>query len=106
MSCCRRRLYRAESVSVCDGITTITLSETPSVGHFEVGLFVPIEGNSDCTNVVLTDGENSKTVFKTCGNVGDYWLPRRIACRSIIGFFRAPNSNEIFVTGVKGRGCL
>ncbi len=77
------RRYRAESVEVAAGVTTITLPETPAINDgdvFEILLATAIPDGTDGTQVTITNGTVTGDLMN--GN-GNYYRPNPLTSRTV-----------------------
>ncbi len=73
MSCCKPNItqYRATSVAVADGVTTITIPATPEINTgdvINVLLATAIPEGTDGTEIIITNGTTIGSVMNGNGN--------------------------------------
>ena len=81
---CYPTRYRAETITVLNGVTTITLpstSEIEAVNVYEIGLFTVVPSGTDGTQLVITNGTVTGSVMKANGN---YFRPLPLCSRTIL----------------------
>lgn len=86
MACCCNfpTLYRATSIAVADGATTITIPASPelNVGDvIDIGLFTAIPDGTDGSTVSITNGTVTAYVMAPSGN---YFRPLPLRSRMIL----------------------
>ena len=99
MNCCKTNIprFRASSLVVADGTTTITISATPEINAgdvFEVLLATPIPDGTDGTQVTITNGTVTGDLMN--GN-GNYYRPTPLTSRTIflVQFLDDPSHFQI-----------
>lgn len=86
MACCCNfpRLFRATTVEVADGVTTITIPSSPEINAgdvIDVGLFATIPIGTDGTELTITNGTVTGNVMACNGN---YFRPLPLTSRTIL----------------------
>lgn len=84
MNCCNLKRYRAESIAVAGGVTTITIPASPEINAgdvFEILLASPIPAGTDGTQVAITNGTITGNLMN--GN-GNYFRPLPLTSRTVI----------------------
>lgn len=76
--------FRATSVAVATGTTTITIPATPTINVgdvIDILLYTPIPDETDGTEIVITNGTISEPLF---GWNGNYYRPLPLRSRTIL----------------------
>lgn len=87
MACCCKKYpinFRAESVAVASGVTTITIPASPVINSGDVVnilLATPIPAGTDGTQVTITNGTVTGSIMN--GN-GNYFRPTPLMSRTVI----------------------
>lgn len=95
-NCCSicQNIIPASSVAVADGITTITVPAGTTLengNRYCIGLFTTVPAGTNGTQVNVTDGTNTYTLYN---RVANYWRPCcALRSRSLlkVRFFNDPN---------------
>jgi len=106
MACNQITRYRASSISVAAGITTITLPASPTINAgdvFEILLATPIPDGTDGTQISISNGTVTGSLMN--GN-GNYFRPTPLTSRTIflVQFLGDPSHFQILrIYGKCGR---
>lgn len=97
--------YRASSVAVAAGVTTITIPATPEINPgdvFEILLATPIPDGTDGTQVTITNGTQTGNLMN--GN-GNYYRPEPLTSRTVYLVQYLADPAHFQILRVFGRGC-
>lgn len=98
MCCCNYpKRFRAESVTVAGGITTLTIPATAEINPgdlVEILVAVPIPDGTNGTQLSVTNGTLTGSVFVSNGN---YFRPRPLLSRTVflVQFFSDPEHFQL-----------
>jgi hypothetical protein len=95
------KLYRATSVAVATGATTITISATPELNAgdvIDIGLFTAIPDGTDGTTLSVTNG--TVTAFVMAPN-GNYFRPLPLTSRTILRVQYLGDPSHFQILGIK-----
>ena len=97
--------YRATSVAVAAGVTTITIPAAPEINPgdvFEVLLATPIPDGTDGTQITITNGTVTGDLMN--GN-GNYLRPTPLTSRTIILVQYLDDPSHFQFLKFYGKGC-
>ena len=97
--------YRASSVAVATGVTTITIPATPEINAgdvFEILLATPIPDGTDGTQVVITNGIVTGNLMN--GN-GNYFRPMPLTSRTVFLVQFLGDPSHFQTLKIYGKGC-
>jgi len=103
MACCCNfpRLFRATSIAVAAGATTITIPDTPELNPgdiIDIGLFTAVPDGTDGTTLSVTNGTVTAFVM---GPNGNYFRPLPLTSRTILRVQYLGDPAHFQILGIK-----
>ncbi|MFI3171720.1 MAG: hypothetical protein R3Y09_06585 [Clostridia bacterium] len=100
-------LIKATAIATEKGTTTVTvangsLTDLCRCSKVCIGIYTSIPAESECNQIVVTDGTTKLTVVQN----NQYWRPCKLQCRSVLVATYLDDPQLLVIKAVKGRGCL